>query len=99
MILTHEKRTSPRRPMSQMVHYESASALTSASSLAVAQGMAHNISEGGLSLRTATPLRRGEVLRLHVPLPGGPSSVPVSSEVLWTKEDEGGFSSGLQFLA
>ena len=85
--------------MSQLVNYESASALASASSLSVAHGVARNISEGGLSLRTAMPLRRGEILRLHVPLPGGPTSVPVSSEVLWTKEEEGGFSSGLQFLA
>ncbi len=81
--------------MSQVVRYESALAGTSAPT----QGVARNISEGGLSLRTTTPLRRGEVLRLHVPLPGGPTSVPVSSEVLWTKEEEGGFSSGLQFLA
>ena len=45
------------------------------------------------------PLRRGEILRLHVPLPGGSTSVPVASEVLWTQEEEGGFASGLQFLA
>ena len=81
--------------MSQLVRYESASMGASAPT----QGVARNISEGGLSLRTPTPLRRGEVLRLHVPLPGGPTSVPVSSEVLWTREEEGGFSSGLQFLA
>ena len=94
-----EKRTSPRMPMSQVVHYETPSAGSRTSALTTTQGLARNISEGGMSLQTTTPLRRGEVLRLHVPLPSGPTSVPVSSEVLWTKEAEGGFSSGLQFLA
>jgi PilZ domain len=85
--------------MRQMVRYESASAGPSAATRDTAHGVARDISEGGLSLRTPTPLRRGEILRLHVPLPGGPTSVPIRSEVLWTKEEEGGFSSGLQFLA
>jgi len=82
-----------------MVRYESAFQGTTAPARTTAQGQARNISEGGLSLRTPTPLRKGEILRLHVPLHEGPTSVPVSSEVLWTRADEGGFSSGLQFLA
>ncbi len=85
--------------MRQVVRYESASPGTSSATRGMTQGVARDISEGGLSLRTPAPLRRGEILRLHVPLPGGSTSVPVASEVLWTKEEEGGFASGLQFLA
>ena len=63
------------------------------------QGQCHDLSEGGLNLVTTMALRVGEVLRLHLTLLGGDSSLPVSAEVRWTHEIEGGFSSGLQFLA
>lgn len=63
------------------------------------QGQCHDLSEGGLNLLTAVALRVGEVLRLHLPLLGGDSSLPVTAEVRWTHEIDEGFASGLQFLA
>ena len=63
------------------------------------QGQCHDLREGGLNLVTAVALRVGEVLRLHLPLLGGDSSLTVTAEVRWTHEIVGGFASGLQFLA
>jgi PilZ domain len=85
--------------MNQAVCFDRIVGGAGASVQGATQGQCHDISEGGLNLQTDSALLVGEVLRIYLPLPGGLSSVPVTAEVRWTLAMDGGFSSGLQFLA
>ncbi len=65
----------------------------------VRSGVGVDLSSGGMGLATDYPLHEGEVLKLFFPIGVGNTSLPVYSEVVWSRSKEGEFRAGLRFLA
>lgn len=57
-----------------------------------------NISSGGIGLRTACVLHRGEILKLNLPVISGGATLPVFSEVVWVRQAGTRVEAGLRFL-
>lgn len=62
------------------------------------EGTGVDISEHGLGILTAYPLKKDEVLRLHFPLESVHSTLPVFAKVAWARLAEKRFRVGLEFL-
>lgn len=61
-------------------------------------GGCFDISEGGLELNTECALRKGEVVKLFIPVSKVDTPLPVFAEVMWTHPSEDRFKAGLRFL-
>ena len=57
-----------------------------------------DISQGGISFLGSQALKRNEVVRCTLNLPGVPVGIPVLMRVRWTRKAQNGYYSGLQFL-
>ena len=57
-----------------------------------------DISSGGLGITTSQLLKTGEVVKVEYPLSDSGLTVPVYSEVVWTRMSEGVGRVGLRFL-
>jgi hypothetical protein len=94
-----EKRASPRnafeRPIQFDLNYVDAQGLITIEQ----EGAGVDISENGLGLFTAYPLKKDAVLRLHFPLDAVETTLPVFAKVAWAKLVERRFRVGLEFLA
>jgi len=61
-------------------------------------GIAIDISDGGLGLKTDFPIAEQSVLKFHIPVKEMEITLPVFAQVMWTKSDKSQFRSGLRFL-
>jgi hypothetical protein len=61
-------------------------------------GLGVDISSGGMGLTTDFQLHAGDVLKLYFPV-AGHASLPVFTEVIWSRPADGEFRVGLRFLA
>ena len=61
-------------------------------------GMGVDLSPGGIGLTTDYPLHAGDVLKLFFPVGVGDASLPVFSEVMWSRPADGEYRAGLRFL-
>jgi ActR/RegA family two-component response regulator len=66
-----------------------------ATGMLTAYGQTVNISEGGMALTAAAPLKPGDQSRLHFTLPGDDFEFQLESTVCWAREQR----LGLQFLS
>jgi hypothetical protein len=64
----------------------------------VKRGEGVDISEAGIGIVTRHGLRRGDVLKLHIPLGAAQTNVPVYCLVRWVMTSDQLFRAGLQFL-
>ena len=62
------------------------------------QGLAMDISAGGLGLKTDHALPEGSVLKFNIPIKDVEITIPVFAQVMWSKPDDGNFRAGLSFL-
>lgn len=67
---------------------------------ALLRGKTENISTGGLCIRAKQPLRRSQLVRCELRLPGVPTSIPFLAQVRWSEKRSGAnpFRVGLQFV-
>jgi len=94
-----EKRASPRRAFERPIQFD-LNFVDSQGLITIEQeGSGVDISENGLGLITAYPLKRDEVLRLHFPVDAVETTLPVFAKVAWAKLVEKRFRVGLEFLA
>jgi len=63
------------------------------------EGVGIDISEHGIGILTAYPLKKDEVLKLYFPLNSDRATLPVFARVAWAKSIEKRFRVGMQFLA
>lgn len=57
-----------------------------------------DISSAGIGMITNSSLHKGEVLKLHFAVPKLEVTLPVLTEVIWTRQVDDHFRVGLQFL-
>jgi PilZ domain len=62
------------------------------------EGMSIDICEHGLGLATGYPLKKDDVLRLHLPLNSAKITLPVFARVAWAKLENNRFRAGVEFL-
>ena len=69
-------------------------------SRALLHGKTENISTGGLCIRAKQPLRRSQLVRCELCLPGVPTSIPFLAQVRWSEKRSGAnpYRVGLQFV-
>ena len=61
-------------------------------------GIAMDISNGGLGLKTDHALPEGSVLKFNIPIKEVEITIPVLAEVMWSKPADDHFRAGLRFL-
>ncbi len=61
-------------------------------------GVSINISESGLALISDFALKKGEVMKVLVPVSTGGPPLPVLAEVMWTYSSDDYSRTGLRFL-
>ncbi len=62
------------------------------------QGMAADISPGGLSLVTESDLTEGQLLKVNLPLPGVSVLTPTLGVVRWISRESSGLRAGIKFI-
>jgi hypothetical protein len=62
------------------------------------RGEGVDISDGGIGLVTHHGLRRGDVVKLYIPLGAAQANVPVYCLVMWIMTTGQNFKAGLRFL-
>jgi PilZ domain len=62
------------------------------------KGVGVDISQHGLGLITGYPLKKDDVLRLHLSFNSAKITLPVFAKVAWAKLEKDRFRAGVQFL-
>jgi hypothetical protein len=62
-------------------------------------GKALDICQNGMGFLAGVPLKKGEILKVHLPVNSSGIPIPVFSEVRWVKSETAGNRVGLQFLS
>ncbi len=63
------------------------------------EGIGIDLSSEGGGLATSFPLKKGDVVRLLIPMGKMQLRLPVYALVAWSRAADGGFRSGVAFLA
>ncbi len=98
MAHTSEKRSSDRKRFNHSVSVEFSCMDAGKITNGQISGAGIDISPSGVGLTTGHKLVDGEVVRLYLPLEDLDVSMPVYSEVKWSKPAKGCFRAGLRFL-
>ncbi len=61
-------------------------------------GLGINISDTGLGMYVRQPLLKGEVVMLRFPADAAISKAPVYAEVVWVRQENDRYRTGLKFL-
>jgi hypothetical protein len=93
-----EQRYDIRKSLQQNVSFELSTMGHGRVDNIVEQGVSVNLSQGGLGMITAYPLRSGEVVKLLFPVTEDAARVPVFTEVMWSEPAGAGYRVGLRFL-
>ena len=94
-----EKRQRRRESIDRSITYDMSERSTGRFENLRKEGFGVDISNGGIGLITAQPLKKGDVLKLLYPVAAVNANIPVYTEVMWSNSIEGGFRVGLRFLA
>ena len=65
----------------------------------IRSGMGIDISASGLGMETDFATKKGDIVRLLVPLAGSDVKMPVLAEVQWVAAGGAGYRAGVRFLA
>jgi hypothetical protein len=98
MIEKSKKRLKERKRFHKRVDFELSATEPGRVKNICSSGKSVDISGGGLGLTTAFVLRKGEVLRLQLPVYEVDVTIPVFAEVMWTKSMDDQYRTGLRFL-
>ena len=94
-----EKREATRKKFSQPISFDLLGGKPGKLKNISYQGYGVDISQGGLGMSTETPLQKGKVIRMALPVLGGKATIPVFSIIKWSKPLETQFRVGVQFLS
>jgi hypothetical protein len=93
-----EKRTSPRSAFRQPIRFDLSYDDVQGLITIEQQGFGVDISQHGLGMLTAYPLKKDEVLRLRFPPESAEATPSVFARVAWARMDGYSFRVGLAFL-
>lgn len=98
MTTSPEKRSQNRIRVRQPLNFELTAFGSGRLSNTLEQGRGVDLSVGGMGMTTSFPLNAGQIVRLVTPTAGAEPSLPVLTEVMWSRFDNGEFRVGLRFL-
>ncbi len=93
------ERSSSRTRIRQSISFELSELEADRPEIVVTRGFGVDICDGGMGLITRYPLKAGAVLKIYFPVAAAKASLPVYSEVVWSKPTDGEYRAGLRFLA
>ena len=93
-----KKRLEERKSFHKIVNFGLRAAESGRGENMCFSGESLDISGGGLGLTTECVLRKGDVLRLQLPVYDTDITIPVFAEVIWTKPADDRYRTGLRFL-
>ena len=99
MVNAPENRTCRRNVIHQTVSFELIERGGGGLKTVLVDGVGVDLSSEGVGVFTEYPLREGEVLKLRYPVNVGDASLPVYTEVMWSRASNQHFRAGLRFLA
>ncbi|MBI3377963.1 MAG: PilZ domain-containing protein [Nitrospirae bacterium] len=94
-----EKRSSGRQSFNRPVSFEICATKTSQSMDIQQNGLGVDISAEGIGLATDYDLRKGDILKLYLPINNVETRLPAYAEVMWSKPADENLRGGLRFLA
>lgn len=95
MMAEKERRQYPRTELLKPVRCEVNSPIRGVQAV---DAQMVDISKGGACISAEVPQEEGRVVRLWVSVHSTDVEIPSLAEVMWEKEDEDGYRTGLQFL-
>jgi hypothetical protein len=100
MALRAERRSSSRKSFNKSVPIELIAEKSEWALQGVPKsGTCLDVSAGGLGLKAAFPLKKGQVLKVFLPIQKVKTSLPVFGEVVWSEaSDEHASRAGLRIL-
>ncbi|MFB3885030.1 MAG: PilZ domain-containing protein [Thermodesulfobacteriota bacterium] len=93
-----EKRSKIRKPFRKPVHFEQMATALNRQKRNQWTGVSFDISEDGVGVTVDYPLKKGEVIKLFIPVSRKSATLPVFAEVRWVRSTEDKFRTGLRFL-
>jgi hypothetical protein len=99
MVSKREKRTLERNIFPYPVDFEMSDLGQEQTQPLTLTGDAVDISSNGIGMWTSAPLKRGDVVKLYIPIPSQKTILPSFSEVRWVEPGRLHNRVGLQFLA
>lgn len=99
LSLAAEKRCSLRNAINQPVRLELTTLVQGKIRSAQINGICLDISSEGIGVSTTDPLRKGDVLKLHLSVSDMKVTLPILTEVKWLRRVDDQYKAGLQFLA
>lgn len=93
-----EKRSERRRAFNDLISFDRVLKKSSRLRNIQQNGVGLNISRNGLGLAADFPAKKGEVLRVLLPVKKAGTHLPVFAEVMWSERSNGNYRMGLRFL-
>jgi len=93
-----QKRLKARKTFNESILFEMIGVEANLLKNTYQKGLCLDISESGLGLRVKFALKKGEVLKLFLPIKKVHTYLPVFAEVMWANRSNGHFRMGLRIL-
>ena len=93
-----EKRAGKRMRVRQSVDVEKVASDLDTLERIEMPGLSLDIGAGGIGLATDRPMKKGEIVKVNIPIGRGIVTVPVFTEVMWAASSGGRWRAGLRFL-
>ncbi len=93
-----EKRSKVRKAFKKPVHFEQMATESNRQKNNQWNGVCFDISEDGVGITVGCALKKGEVIKLFIPLSKKNTTLPVFAEVRWIRSAKDNFKTGLRFL-
>ncbi len=93
-----EKRSKVRKAFRRPVHFEQMATESNRQKNIQSNGICFDISEDGVGITVGCALKKGEVIKIFIPVSKKNTTLPVFAEVRWTHSTKDKFNTGLRFL-
>ena len=93
-----EKRSKVRKAFKKPVLFEQMATESNRQKNNQWNGVCFDISEDGVGITVGCALKKGEVIKLFIPLSKKNTTLPVYGEVRWVRSTKDKFNTGLRFL-
>lgn len=93
-----EKRSKVRKEFRKSVHFEKMATELNRQKNTQWNGVCFDISEDGVGITVGCTLKKGEVIKLFIPVSKKNTTLPVFAEVRWVRSTKDKFNTGLRFL-
>jgi hypothetical protein len=93
-----EKRSKVRKSFRKPIHFEQMASELNRQKTDQSNGVSFDISEDGVGITVGCALKKGEVIKVFIPVSKKNTTLPVFAEVRWVRSTKDNFKTGLRFL-